>query len=324
MSVGRLRCLWVLAVLAGCGEVRYVERTEWLMDSYCTVRVPERDRRVLDEVFRRMREVERSLDRHRPGGLARLNAGEVTVLTDLHVAECFRVADAVRRASGGAFDATVAVFLDLWGFGSGRPRVPSAGELVRARRWGGMGDFRAVGDRLERLRGGAVLDFGGLGQGYAVRKAVEVLRGRGVRSALVDCSGDIYALGRHGERPWRIAVRDPADRGRYVAVLELEDRAVVTSGSYERGFTNGGVWYHHLLDPRTGRPARGVVSVTVVAEDAAEADAWSTAYFVMGEGAVGMAEAGVGPGAVLVVREDGKMEMTAAMRRYVVAVQPSQ
>jgi thiamine biosynthesis lipoprotein len=154
-------------------------------------------------------------------------------------------------------------------------------------------------------KSGTEIDLGGIAKGYVVDRAVDVLRQSGITSASVDAGGDIRLIGgKPGGRPWRVGVRHPRERDRIIAVLELLDSAVVTSGDYERYFMLGGTRYHHLLDPDTGLPAAGLASVTVVAADATTADALSTTVFVMGrERGLALIESLPGVEAILVTAE---------------------
>lgn len=119
------------------------------------------------------------------------------------------------------------------------------------------------------------IDMGGIVKGYAADRAKDILTGQGIENALINIGGNIYALGNAmGKKEWEIGIQDPRDKYKIIDKLKLKDKAVSTSGDYERGL--------HIIDPSTGRPAGGVISVTVVADSAEESDALSTAIFVMG------------------------------------------
>jgi thiamine biosynthesis lipoprotein len=125
--------------------------------------------------------------------------------------------------------------------------------------------------------------LGGIGKGYAIDRAASILRARGLRDFMIQAGGDLYVSGTRGDRPWRLGIRDPrgpADAS--FAAVDLSDSAFSTSGDYERYFMHGGRRYHHIIDPRTGEPARGTRSVTVAAKTATVADALSTGVFVLG------------------------------------------
>lgn len=127
------------------------------------------------------------------------------------------------------------------------------------------------------------VDLGAIAKGWAVDRAIEKLEAAGIRSAIIDAGGDLRIIGsRPGKGTWRIGVQHPREAGGLLATFDLRDTAIVTSGDYERFFVVAGERYHHILDPATGRPARGCQSVTVLAPTAAEADACATAAFVLG------------------------------------------
>ncbi len=200
--------------------------------------------------------------------------------------ELFRMAELARdisAASGGAFDVTFAALDGLWDFDARAPRLPD--EDAVAARVARIDYRKLVLDAKQRTlrlaEAGMRMGLGGIAKGYAVDRASRVLRRAGFGDHLVVAGGDLYAAGRRGDRPWRIGVRHPRDRSIH-AVLEAADQGVATSGNYERFFSIGDKRYHHLIDPRTGWPARGVSSVTVVAPDATRADGYATALFVLG------------------------------------------
>lgn len=219
--------------------------------------------------------------------VARLNrlAGGGSTVVEPEVAAVLALADEVTSASGGAFDLTVEPLVRLWGFLGGTPRVPAVAELEAAR--GRVGWERVAWDpvtgRLELPVAGMRLDLGGIAKGWGVDRVAAGLRQAGVTDALVDLTGNMAALGdAPGREGWVVGIRDPRDRGPYLATIRLHDCCISTSGDYEQFVTEGGRRFGHILDPRTGWPAQGLSSATVVAARAAAADAWSTALFVLG------------------------------------------
>ncbi len=179
-----------------------------------------------------------------------------------------------------AFDITVAPLMDLWGFYDQNYRVPSEAEIAAALPIVGGERVGVSGARVEL--GGGRIDLGGIAKGWASGQAAELLRERGITSALLNLGGNIQAIGSRGGKPWRVAVQNP-DGGEYIGVLSLTDACAVTSGDYQRFFEDNGKIYHHIIDPKTGYPAEsGLRSVTVVCADPALADGLSTALFVMG------------------------------------------
>jgi thiamine biosynthesis lipoprotein len=136
---------------------------------------------------------------------------------------------------------------------------------------------------VQLQRRGMAINLGGIGKGHGVDRAGEVLQSRGVENFIIGGGGDLLVRGSKGGTPWRLGIQHPRRRGQLMGYLSLESNgAVVTSGDYERFVEIDGRRYHHIVDPRTGRPARGCVGVTLTAPNATQADAMATAVFVMG------------------------------------------
>ncbi|MBM4131762.1 FAD:protein FMN transferase, partial [bacterium] len=180
----------------------------------------------------------------------------------------------VMALTGGAFDARLRPLVELWGFGAPSPRRPDPADLLRETRR--LTTMPASPESL--LAEPERLHYGAWAAGYAVDRAVAVLREHGIDQALVDGGGEIRCLG----AGWRVGVQHPRLRGALLARLAPGEAAVSTSGDYEQYFEQDGERFHHLLDPRTGEPARGCRSVTVLAPTCARADALSTGIFVLG------------------------------------------
>jgi len=213
----------------------------------------------------------------------------------------------VSDLTGGAFDVTVAPLVDLWGFDVGG-RLPAPDEIKREL---SRVDYHRVeidedSSTITLADGTVRLELGGIAQGYAAAEVEKLFRERGIKSGVINISGDITVIGDKDGKPWRIGVQDPRNTSKLCAVINAKDIAIVSSGDYERCFFVDGVRYHHILDPKTGYPARGCASVTVVTRDVALADALSTAIFVLGpEAGMKLAESLDGVG-LLIVTDDEK------------------
>ena len=180
-----------------------------------------------------------------------------------------------------------------------------------------MYDIRYEGASLRGRNPAVQLDFGGFAKGYGVDRAVERLQAMGIRNAIVAAAGDIRVIGRHGDRPWRIGIRHPRQPGA-IASLDMEgDENISTSGDYERYFEHAGRRYNHIIDPRTGYPAQGTASVTVVAHNGALADAAATGLFVAGPREWRKTAASLGVDQVMLVATDGTVYMTPGMAQRV-------
>jgi len=203
--------------------------------------------------------------------------------------ELFRlltVCEDYSRASEGAFDITVGPLLKLWGFYKGSGRLPHRSEIRNA--LARVGYRNLILDSKARTvrfkKPGMEIDPGGIGKGYAVDRMVRVLKAGGIRSALISAGGSsIFGLGSPpGEQGWRVRIRDPRSPSKTIEEILLRDESMSTSGNYEKFFLAGGKRYSHLFDPRTGYPAEGVASVSVVAPRTLDSEAWTKPFFIMG------------------------------------------
>lgn len=237
------------------------------------------------------------------GALGQVNralaAGETATLDD-DLAALLAEADALSVASGGRFNPALGALVRLWGFSreDDLPTAPPPAEEIAATLVATLPQF----------------DLGGFFKGIAVDRGIELLRARGVEHAIVNAGGDLRAIGRRGERPWRIGIRAPRDTTVLAAIEVEHDDAVFTSGDYERWFEHEGRRYHHVLDPRTGYPTVGIASATVLHGEAGRADAAATALMVAGRDDWPAVAVALGIEAVMVVYDDGGIELTAAMR----------
>lgn len=222
--------------------------------------------------------------------LARLNreAGLGPVTVHPEVARVLGPALALYEESDRTFDVTVEPLVRAWGFLGGRPHVPTDSAARAAFRLVGASRVRFdAATRVLRFdEPGVRIDLGGIAKGWAVDVAAESLRAYGVRDALLDLTGNMVAMGSPPGAPaWRIGIRDPRDRVPYFARLTLTDEAISTSGKYEQFVSAEGKTYGHIMDPRTGRPAEGLIAVTLVSKSAFTCDAWDTPLFVLGAAA---------------------------------------
>lgn len=182
----------------------------------------------------------------------------------------------------GALDITVYPVVRAWGFTTGEYQVPDEIDLVDAL---ALVDYHKV--KLDRgtasLSPGMQIDLGSVAKGWTGDKVLEMFRKRGVESALLNLGGNVQALGSKPDgSSWRVGIRSPSEDG-YAGAVEISDKAVITSGGYQRFFEENGNRYHHIIDPKTGWPAsNGLLSVTVIGDSGMACDGLSTALFVMG------------------------------------------
>lgn len=215
--------------------------------------------------------------------------------------------------TNGALDISVYPIVKAWGFTSDSYRVPPDEELKRLLGFVGYSrisvDTRANTVSLDPEM---EIDLGSMGKGYAGDRATEKMKETGVTSALLNLGGDILALGTKPDGSlWRIAVRDPLDSGKYLGIISADNKAVATSGGYERYFEQDGKVYRHIIDPATGYPAdSGVISVTVIGENGAVCDGLSTSLFVMGLESAAEYWKSCGEFDAIIVTDNGEVHIT--------------
>lgn len=272
-----------LLLLCGCAQ-KTVSREFFAMDTVMQLRAsgPEAGRALAaaeQEIYRL--EAELSC-REENAALARLNAAGGGTVSE-QTAALLQTALSLCDATGGAYAPALGALIQAWGFDTGAYRVPEQDALAQALQRSGAAHVRLHGRSLS-LDGGAQLDLGGIAKGYAAGRVRQILTDAGVTSAIVSLGGNVAAVGKKPDgSAWTVGLQNPDDPDAYFGTVSVTDACVVTSGAYQRYFERNGVRYHHILDPKTGRPAEsGLKSVSVVAEDDTLADALSTALFVMG------------------------------------------
>lgn len=201
--------------------------------------------------------------------------------------ELFHVVSAsvlISELSGGAFDITWASMRGVWDFRPGHEKVPSPEEIKK--RLDLVNYKNIVLDEKQKTvflrKKGTAIGLGAIAKGYAVDKAMRVLADEGIKNAIIKAGGDMRVQGLDNGKPWEIGIKNPRDREHLLAKLKLSNTSISTSGDYERYFIKDGVLYHHIMDPKTGYPAKKCRSVTILAPDTMTSDALSTAVFVMG------------------------------------------
>ncbi len=199
------------------------------------------------------------------------------------------------RRSKGSFDITVGPLMKVWGFYKGSGRLPHRAEIraVLASIGWSQVELKAAGRTVRFRRPGMSIDPGGIGKGYAVDQMVKILREAGIRSAFVSASSStVYALGTPpGEAGWKVTISDPKNRQRAVGEVLLKDESLSTSGNYEKFFVAGKHIYSHIMNPLTGYPAEGMLSVSVIAPRAIDSEAWTKPLYVNGRAWFAQAQA---------------------------------
>ena len=286
--------LAAVAFWSSPGDLLRVEQSDEAMGSTFTVVLYGSDQKQLeaaaDAAFDEVHRLDRLLSNYQPASeWSEVNrmAGVRPVKLSAELFQLLSDCMTYSRQSDGAFDITVGPLMKVWGFYKGEGSLPRPADVTAA--------LTRVGHRHVRLdaaartihfdRPGVELDPGGIGKGYAVDRMVDVLKRSGVHIALVSASGSsIYGMGAPPTEPagWRITIRAPDDPHKTAAEVVLKDMSLSTSGSYEKFFWVEGRTYAHIIDPRTGYPAQGTASVSVMAPRTIDSEAWAKPFFING------------------------------------------
>jgi len=213
------------------------------------------------------------------------NAGKAPVAVPDELFMIINAAQTISQLTDGAFDITWASMWGLWDFSPGPHDVPDAKDVRERLK---KVDYRRVSlDKAKKTvyleKPGTAIGLGGIAKGYAVDSAMSLMDKMGIKNIIIKAGGDMRVQGTaEGGQLWRIGIRHPRKKDKLLASLPLKDISISTSGDYEHFFMKDGVLYHHIIDPRTGYPARGCRSVTILGPDTMTTDALSTAVFVMG------------------------------------------
>ncbi len=191
----------------------------------------------------------------------------------------------ISKLTDGAFDISYAAMDKIWKFDGSMTRMPDEKSIQNSIR--NVGYQYIILDKKNQTvflsRKGMKIGFGAIGKGYAADRAKELLQSKGVRAGIINASGDMNTWGKQPNgKDWTVAITNPMNKNKAFALFSISDRAVVTSGDYEKYVKFGGVRYAHIINPKTGYPATGIISATVFAPKAELADALATSVFVMG------------------------------------------
>ncbi len=246
--------------------------------------------------------------------VARINKDDAdTVYIDPELLKLLKRAYLISKMTAGAFSPALGKLIKIWGFESGNPAVPAEKEIREA--LNNSGDelfiFEEPGTVVKKRN--ISINLSAIAKGYAVDRAFEVMKAEGISQFLINAGGEIRVSG----SDWTLGIQHPREKGEILEKIKIENISVATSGDYEQYFEKDGVKYHHILDPSTGYPARGVMSVTVITKDVETADALATGIFVMGaENGLKLAEEKRNF-EVMIVDSAGKIHMSDGFKKFI-------
>lgn len=339
----RILILLVFAsVVSACQQQNREHHDDFLVfGTIVNVTLLDIDDEIAEEAFRYIREDLEVMHRiwhvWEPGSLMRMNqlleyteefSAAPSVLELVHVAKDLAI------KSQHLFNPAIGKLIALWGFHSHKqpetlPSDQAIKELVKQNPT--LQNITIKGIRMSNNNAAVKIDLGGIAKGYAIDRLLDYLKQRGIHNALINTGGDLKVMGKHNNRPWKIAIRDPRidsqdksdKKNNIVALLELNDNeAAFTSGDYERYFKskrnkNQDKHFHHIIDPRTGYPAVGTQSVTVLHQNAATADAAATALFIAGPAQWVKIAKSMGIKYVLLIDAKGDIHISSAMKKRI-------
>lgn len=303
-------------------EPRLFHRSEYIMGTIFDITAVDDDERLLEvtskKAFDEIKRIEGLMSRYKETSevsLVNKNAGVGPVKVGHELIEVLVEAKRISELSDGAFDVTIGPLTNLWGFDLEKNVVPPAEKIEELRRLVNYRKLRidetASAVYLEEK--GMMLDVGGIAKGYSVTRAMKIFEDAGVKDVIVNAGGNLKLRGGKRGKPWRIGIQSPRDEGKLLGKLTISDISVATSGDYQRYFIKDGIRYHHILDPRTGFPAKGLISSTVVGRGKTSMDGFSSAVFILGadKGAALMKKTGAEG---IMVMEDGKVIVSEGIK----------
>lgn len=265
-------------------RVKPLKQTEMIMGTLVEITVIPANEKAIKEAFEALKKVDALMSTYKEDSEISILNREGKAQVSQQTLEVIEDAIEFSKLTKGAFDITVKPLINLWKKAEKEEKVPTEQEIEKAILLVGYDKIVIEGNQVRLEKEGMQIDLGGIAKGYAVDKAIEALKKNGIKRALVNAGGDLYALGKalRGER-WSIGIQDPREKDKIIDTIKVKDKAVATSGDYRRYFTLEGKRFSHIVNPKTGLTVQDVpMSVTIVGPDATTTDALSTGVFVLG------------------------------------------
>jgi len=289
--MSRLIFVFLVAIIAGCTPNQEAVQIRGTAQGtyYSIIYYDGQQRNLKPEIDSLLDAFDQSVSLWVPQSiLSRINNNDSSVVIDKWFTENFNYSQQVAIATNGAFDCTVEPLVDAWGFGFDDPSEVDSAIIDSMMQFVGYDKVKLINNRIIKDDPRLKIDFNAIAQGYSDDVVAEFLEGKGIRNYLIDIGGEVTAM---GEKPdgtlWKVGIEKPAknkeDDRVLKAIIGLKNRSVATSGSYRKYYEKNGVRYSHTIDPKTGFPVKhSLLSVSVIANNTALADAYATSFMVMG------------------------------------------
>jgi len=242
------------------------------------------------------------------------NSDDSLFIVDEEIFDLMVLCDSLWRISDGSFDVAIESLIQVWGFDTKTPEVPNDYEIKSALNQSGWENIKLLDEKKILRKEKVGLNFGAIAKGYAVDRSIEVLIQSGITEAFVNAGGEIKTLG----NDWIAGIQHPRNIKEIITKIRLNGISVATSGDYENYFEKDGVRYHHILDPKTGYPAEGIQSVTVIHKNNAFADGIATAVFVMGKTKGLELIKSLNDTEVMIINDEGKIFYSSGFEKFLV------
>lgn len=300
-------------------EVKTVKRTQILLGTVVEIQIRNTDEKKADEaITQAFAEIKRIDDLfttyNEDSPVWQINSSDDSIfIVDEEIFSLMILCDSLWRISNSSFDVAIESLIRVWGFDSKNPEVPADDEIKLALNQSGWQNI-ILNDEKQVRRKNVRLNFGAIAKGYAVDKAVEILHKAGIKEAFVNAGGEIKTIG----RDWIVGIQHPREMKEIIKKIKLNEISVATSGDYENYFEKDGIRYHHILDPRSGYPSRGIQSVTVIHKDNAFADGLATAVIVMGKTEGLVLVDSLNDTEAMIIDDEGKIFYSSGFEKFLI------
>jgi len=301
-------------------EIRAIKRTQILLGTVIEIQVRDVDEKIAeDAITKAFTEVKR-IDNifttyNEESPVWKINNSADTIINiDSEIYNLIVLCDSITKLSNGSFDVGLDNLTKAWGFYSDNPHLPSKEAVDSALLFSGWEKIKLLDENTIEKKKQVGLNFGAIAKGYAVDRAIDVLKTLGIKEALVNAGGEISVIG----NDWIVGIQHPREINSIIKKIKLDGFTVATSGDYEQYFEVDGNRYHHILDPKTGYPSTGLQSVTIINKSNAIADALATAVFVMGkENGIKLIES-LDDTEAMIIDSEGKIFYSSGFEKFLV------